>query len=252
MTLKHEGIPAGMMRELSTIGWSDPLDKLAGSIVPSDRTRIIAERGKQEVIVTRTFVEPRSLVFKAYTDPNLIPQWWGPKRFTTVIDEMAVMPGGLWRFSQRDSSGAYAFHGAYHEITLERIINTFEFEGMPGHVSLETCALKEQDGKTKLTTKSVFQSVRDCDDMLKSGMEEGVLETMDRLSELLGRLKIERKAVCKWRWSSPAEAGGSLGVTRYPAEKAYPSRVRSEAVVPCAETQRRNGPDSGTGLLVAN
>jgi uncharacterized protein YndB with AHSA1/START domain len=194
MTLKHEGVPVGMMQELTASGWSESFDKLAESIVPSDRSRIIAERGKQEVIITRTFDAPRNLVLRAYTDPNLIPQWWGPKRFTTMIDKMEVRPGGLWRFVQRDSSGTYSFHGVYHEISPERLVDTFEFEGMPGHVSLETCTLKEQGGKTKLTTKSVFQSVEDRDDMLKSGMEEGLLETMDRLAELLGKLKIDRKA----------------------------------------------------------
>lgn len=75
MTLKHEGIPAGMMREMAAAGWSESFDKLADSIVPSGHTRIIAERGKQEVIITRTFDAPRHLVFKAYTDPDLIPQW---------------------------------------------------------------------------------------------------------------------------------------------------------------------------------
>lgn len=105
-----------------------------------------------------------------------------------------MRPGGLWRYIQRDASGTYAFHEVYHEISSERIVDTFEFEGMPGHVSLETFTLKEQGGKTMLTTKSVFQSVMNHYDMFKSGMEEGVFETMDRLCELLGKLKIEVKA----------------------------------------------------------
>jgi uncharacterized protein YndB with AHSA1/START domain len=195
MILRHEGIPSGMMRELTEAGWNESFDKLAESIVTSG-TRIIAEPRKQEVIITRVFDAPRNLVFKAYTDPNLIPQWWGPKRFTTTIDKMDVKPGGLWRFVQRDTAGnEYAFHGVYHEIlSPERLVDTFEFEGMPGHVSLETLTLEEIGGKTKVTGRSVFQTVEDRNDMLKSGMEEGVFETMDRLAELLGKLKIERKA----------------------------------------------------------
>jgi uncharacterized protein YndB with AHSA1/START domain len=195
MLLRHEGIPEGMMRELTETGWSESFDKLAEHVVTSG-TRIVAERGKQEVIITRVFDAPRNLVFRAYTDRNLIPQWWGPKRFTTTIDKMDVKPGGQWRFVQHDAAGnEYAFHGVYHEVrSPERIVDTFEFEGTLGHVSLETCTLEEFGGKTKMTGRSVYQTVEDRDDMLKSGMEEGVFETMDRLAELLRKLQIERKA----------------------------------------------------------
>lgn len=196
MTLQHIGIPKGQMTDLTRAGWNESFDKLVENIVSSDRTRIIAEPGKQEVVITRVFDAPRTLVFKAYTDPNLIPEWWGPKRFTTKIDKMDVKPGGLWRFVQRDTAGSkYAFHGVYHEIlSPERIVDTFEFEGMPGRVSLETATFEDLGGKTKMTTRSVFQTVEDRDGMLKEGMEEGVFETMDRLAELLKELKIERKA----------------------------------------------------------
>jgi uncharacterized protein YndB with AHSA1/START domain len=196
MILRHQGIPSGMMRELTETGWSESFDKLAESIVTDDRTRIIAERGKQEVIITRVFDAPRDLVFKANTDRNLIPQWWGPRRFTTMIDKMDARAGGLWRFVQRDAAGnEYAFHGVYHEVrSPERIVDTFEFEGMPGNVSLETCTLEDIGGKTKMISRSVYQTVGDRDGMLKSGMEEGVLESMDRLAELLKEYMIERKA----------------------------------------------------------
>ena len=195
MVLRHDGIPFGMMREMTETGWGESFDKLAEHIAVNG-TRIIAERGKQEVIITRVFDAPRTLVFRANTDRNLISQWWGPKRFTTTIDKMDVKPGGQWRFVQRDAAGnEYAFHGVYHEVrSPERIVDTFEFEGMPGHVSLETCTLEDIGGKTKVTTKSVYQSVEDRDEALASGMEKGVLETMDRLAELLAKLKIERKA----------------------------------------------------------
>ncbi len=195
MVLRHEGIPAGFMRELTEAGWGESFDKLAESIVASG-TRIIAERGKQEVIITRIFDAPRNLVFKAYTDRDLVSQWLGPRRFTTIVDKMDVRPGGIWRFINRDAGGnEYAFHGVLHDVVApERIVRTFEFEGTPGHVSLETLTLEEIGGKTKVTAKAVYQSVEDRDEMLKAGMEEGVLETMDRLAELLETLKTERKA----------------------------------------------------------
>jgi len=69
------------------------------------KTNIIAEPGKQEIVITRVFDAPRELVFKTITDPSLVPQWWGPKRFTTTVDKMEVRPGGQWRFVQRDADG---------------------------------------------------------------------------------------------------------------------------------------------------
>jgi uncharacterized protein YndB with AHSA1/START domain len=100
---------------------------------------------------------------------------------------MEVRPGSVWRFVQRDpGSNTYAFHGVYHAILPpERLVFTFEFEGMPGHVLLETLTFEDQQGMTKVTDQSVFQSVADRDGMLHSGMEAGTAESMDRLDELL-------------------------------------------------------------------
>ncbi len=159
----------------------------------ANTTTILAEPGKQEILITREFDVPRELVFKAYTDPQLIPQWWGPKSLSTHVDTMDVRPGGQWRFINRDAEGKeYAFHGVYHEVLApERIIDTFEFEGLPetGHVTLETMKLEAlPGGRTKLIAQSVFQSVSDRDGMLQSGMEEGVNETYDRLADLLKKM----------------------------------------------------------------
>jgi uncharacterized protein YndB with AHSA1/START domain len=152
-------------------------------------TVLIAEPGKQEIVVTRVFDAPRALVFKTITDPDLIPQWWGPKYLTTTVERMEVKPGGIWRYIQKDAKGnEYAFHGVYHGIDApERLVYTFEFEGIPGHVLLETVRLEDQNGKTKMIDQSVFQSVEDRDGMLMSGMEEGANETMDRLTGLLSK-----------------------------------------------------------------
>jgi uncharacterized protein YndB with AHSA1/START domain len=150
------------------------------------------EPGKQEIIGTRMFDAPRDLVFKTMTDPKLIPQWWGPRRHTTTVDEMDVRPGGRWRYVLHDPDGnGNAFHGVYHDITApERLVYTFEYEGVPGHVLLETVTLEEVDGRTKLTDQSVFQSVADRDGMVQSGMESGATETMDRLEELIAAARV--------------------------------------------------------------
>jgi uncharacterized protein YndB with AHSA1/START domain len=161
--------------------------------MPANKTTILAEPGKQEILITREFDAPRELVFKACMDPKLIPQWWGPRYLSTVVDQMDVRPGGQWRFINRDVEGnEYPFHGVYHEVLVpERVIDTFEFEGLPetGHVTLETMKLAElPGGRTRLTVQSVFQSVADRDGMLQGGMQEGLNDTYDRLEELLKKM----------------------------------------------------------------
>jgi uncharacterized protein YndB with AHSA1/START domain len=148
----------------------------------------------REIVITRIFDAPRELVFKASTNPDLIPQWWGPKRFTTTVERMDVKPGGVWRFIQRDQDGnEYTFHGSYQEIVPpEREVHTFEFEGMPGHVILEKSLFEEFEDKTKLTVTDLFQSVEDRDGMFNSGMKEGATESMDRFEELLKKLILEK------------------------------------------------------------
>jgi uncharacterized protein YndB with AHSA1/START domain len=154
-------------------------------------TEFIVEPGKQEVVVTRTFDAPRDLVYKTYLDPNLVPKWWGPRNLTTIVDKCDLRKGGLWRIVQRDPQGnEFAFSGVYHEIREpERIIDTFEYEGMPGHVMLETISFEDVGGKTLVTERSVFQSVEDRDGMVETGMREGVMESMDRFAALLERIQ---------------------------------------------------------------
>jgi uncharacterized protein YndB with AHSA1/START domain len=156
---------------------------------------VIAKPGKQEIIMTREFSAPRDLVFKTMSDPALIPQWWGPHGLTTEVDQMDVRMGGIWRYVQRDTEGnEYAFRGVYHEIRApERMVYTFEWEGLPGHILLETVTLQEQDGKTLVTDASVFQSLEDRDGMVQSGMEEGAADTWDRLEALLNELQAKEQ-----------------------------------------------------------
>jgi len=158
-----------------------------------NKTTIIAEPGKQEMLITREFDAPRELVFQAFTDPELYVQWLGPQRITTMLDIFEPRSGGRWRYLQKDQSGnEFGFHGVYHEVRApERIIDTFEFEGLPeaGHVALETLTLEAlPGGRTRLTTQSVFQSVADRDGALQSGMEEGLSDSYERLTALLEKM----------------------------------------------------------------
>ena len=161
-------------------------------------TKITAEPGKQEIIIEREFDAPRELVFKAFTDPKLYVQWLGPRGLMTKLETFEPRNGGSWRFIQKNKNGSeYAFHGVNHEVIApERIISTFEFEGLPekGHVILQTARFVAMPGNwTKLTSQSVFQSVADRDGMIQSGMEMGVNDSYDRLDELLEILKKDVK-----------------------------------------------------------
>ncbi|WP_247003414.1 SRPBCC family protein [Halosolutus gelatinilyticus] len=152
-----------------------------------NETTVTADPDDQSIVITRVFDAPRERVFEAYTDPDLIPEWWAPRRYTTTVDEMEVRRGGRWRFSNREPDGGeHAFHGVYHEITPpERLVQTFEYEGMPGHIALETAAFESVDGGTKLTLEAVYQSTEDRDGMLETGGEDGAIETIEQLAELL-------------------------------------------------------------------
>lgn len=143
-----------------------------------------------EISMSRTFGAPRELVFKAFTDPELIPRWWGQRATTTIVDKLDVRPGGEWRFIQRQDDGTeYGFRGEFIEIVPpERLVQTFEFEPMPGHIVTDTATFEEHDGKTTVTTMSRFNSKEDRDGMLQSGMESGAAESYDQLAELLATM----------------------------------------------------------------
>jgi uncharacterized protein YndB with AHSA1/START domain len=157
-----------------------------------NKTTIIAEPGKQELFIIREFDAPRELVFKAHTDAELYAQWLGPRGLATTFEIFEPVSGGRYRFIQKDNEGnEFAFHGVTHEVTVpERIIGTFEFEGLPeaGHVILETTKFESLPGnRTRITAQSVFQSVEDRDGMVQSGMEQGVVEGYERLDETLAK-----------------------------------------------------------------
>ncbi|MFI5461631.1 MAG: SRPBCC family protein [Isosphaerales bacterium] len=155
------------------------------------KTEYVIDPAKFDIVMTRTFDAPRELVFRAYTDPKLFAQWWGPRGYTNRIDKFEARRGGEWRVVQTDLSGhEYAFRGVHHDVvTPERIVATFEFEGLPGHVLMQTATFEPVGEKTRLVQQAVFQSVGDRDGMVASGMQKGSDDSMDRLAELLEKMK---------------------------------------------------------------
>ena len=151
----------------------------------------------QEIRGTRVLDASPELVFKAYTDPEAIPQWWGPARYTTTVDKLDVRPGGAWRFVQRaEDGGVHAFNGVFREVVpAKRLVFTFNYEAIPGHEAVETITLEPTDGgnKTIVTDNLLFPNKEDRDGMLQSGMEEGASESIDRLSKLLEDLKRKQR-----------------------------------------------------------
>lgn len=156
------------------------------------KTEITAEPGVQTVEIVREFDAPPELVFRAHTEPDLLVQWLGPRGYTLRIDRYEIRDGGTWRYVHEDTEGAeYAFHGVFHGTpSLDGIVQTFEWEGAPGHVALERLTFEAIDGenRTRIRTLSVFQSVADRDAMVEGGMESGLDEGYERLDELLATL----------------------------------------------------------------
>jgi uncharacterized protein YndB with AHSA1/START domain len=145
-----------------------------------------------EIVMTRVFDAPRDLVFEAHTSCAHMSNWWGPAKYEVVGCELDFRTGGKWRIVHRGPEGEeYAFRGEFREIVRpERIVWTFEFEGFPGSISVETVTFEEHDGKTTLTATSVFDTVEERDGMLQSGMETGAAESWDRLEAYVATLGV--------------------------------------------------------------
>jgi uncharacterized protein YndB with AHSA1/START domain len=157
-----------------------------------NKTTIKAEPGRQELFITREFDAPSALVYRAHIDPELYVQWLGPRGYEMVLETFEPYSGGRWRYIHKNEQGnEFGFHGVFHEVSPERMIQTFEFEGLPqsGHVILDTMKLESLPGnRTRISIQSVYQSVEDRDGMIQSGMERGVNEGYERLDEVLAKL----------------------------------------------------------------
>jgi uncharacterized protein YndB with AHSA1/START domain len=148
--------------------------------LPSDR----------EIVLTRVFDAPRDLVFEAFSKPEHMVHWWGQQDSTLPVCEMDFRPGGAWRFDEHAADGnEYGFRGEYREIVRpERIVWTFEFEGQPGHVALETMLFEDLGQQTRIVGSTVFPSIEDRDSMLEEGMARGAAESYNRLAAYLETL----------------------------------------------------------------
>jgi uncharacterized protein YndB with AHSA1/START domain len=153
-------------------------------------TEITAEPGAPHIVITREFAAPRDLVFRAHTEPELLERWVGPRELTMKVKLNELRDGGRWRFVHTDPSGAeHGFHGVFHGTpSLDGMVRTFEYEGAPGHVSLETAVFEQRGDRTLVRRLACFQSVEARDAMIASGMERGVREGDERLDDLLADL----------------------------------------------------------------
>jgi uncharacterized protein YndB with AHSA1/START domain len=155
---------------------------------PAGTSRITTPADR-EIRIERIFNAPRDRVWRAFTDPALVAQWWG-RGNKLVIERMEVERGGHWRFVEHSPDGVHGFEGRYREVTPpERIVQTFEWDGMPGHVVIETATFEDLgDGRTKVVNTSLFHTTEERDGMLKSGMEQGVDQSYAALDKLLAGL----------------------------------------------------------------
>jgi uncharacterized protein YndB with AHSA1/START domain len=153
-------------------------------------TTISAPEGTPFLDVTRDFDATPAQLFRASTDPKLVAQWLGPRDLEIEVVEYDARPGGRYRYIHRGGhlpeGLEAAFHGVFHTVEPDRlIIQTFEFEGVPGEVCLEIQRFTEVDGRTRLHMRSVFPSLETREGALASGMTSGIEQSMDRLAEVV-------------------------------------------------------------------
>jgi uncharacterized protein YndB with AHSA1/START domain len=163
---------------MTTITEQEPTMK-ATVTTPTDR----------EIHIERIFNAPRDRVWQAMTDPKLIAQWWG-RGNKLVIEKFELERGGHWRFVEHGPDGVHGFEGRFREVTPpERVVQTFEWDGMPAHVIIETAVLEDLgDGRTKLVNTSLFHTTEERDGMLQSGMEGGLNESYAALDRVLAKM----------------------------------------------------------------
>jgi uncharacterized protein YndB with AHSA1/START domain len=159
-------------------------------VTTTNATTITAPPGTPFLDVIRDFQATPAQLFRAATDPALVIQWLGPRNRKMEIEEWDVRPGGRYRYVHSGCDGddmRATFHGVFHTVRPDELtIQTFEFDGAPDQVCLESHLITDLgDGRVRLAGRSVFPSVEARDMALASGMTFGIEESMERLTELL-------------------------------------------------------------------
>ena len=144
----------------------------------------------REIRIERVFDAPRDRVWRAFTEPELVAQWWG-RGNRLVIERLEVERGGHWRFVEHSDGGEHGFEGRFREVTPpERMVQTFEWDGMPGYTVLEAVELQDMgDGRTRVVNTSLFYTTEERDGMLQSGMEGGLNESYAALDRVLATMR---------------------------------------------------------------
>lgn len=146
----------------------------------------VSTPSEREILITRIFDAPRERVWQAFADPTILAQWWG-RGNKLDIERFEFERGGHWRFVEHDGGESLGFEGRFREVTPpERIVQTFGWDGMPGHVSVDTVVFEDLgDGRTRVVTTGLFYTTQERDGMLQSGMEGGLSESYAALDRLL-------------------------------------------------------------------
>lgn len=152
----------------------------------SSGTAVVTLPTDTQILIRREFAAPRRLVYKAWTTPELIKQWWSAKRGEVTVAEVDLRVGGKWRYVMiADGGFEVAFHGEYREIVEnERLVSTEVFEGMPDAEAVDTMTFTEVNGRTTVTILVQHTSKEHRDAHINSGMEGGLQDALDLLEQV--------------------------------------------------------------------
>ena len=155
-------------------------------------TEISAPAGVPFIDMSREFDAPVELLYRAYSEPELLKQWLGPRQYEMIVDEYDLRDGGRWRYIHRAKDGGeHGFHGVFHgPQTIDGMLQTFEYEGAPGHVSMDRLKFERRGSSTVVRPHSTFESVEARDAMVEAGMASGVNEGFERLDELMASMRV--------------------------------------------------------------
>jgi uncharacterized protein YndB with AHSA1/START domain len=161
---------------------------MSATVKESKEKAIVTTPTDRSIHVERVFNAPRDRVWRAFTEPELVAQWWG-RGNKLVIERMEVERGGHWRYVEHGPDGEHGFEGRYREVTpQDRLAMTFEWDGMPGHVAIETITFEDLGERTKVVNTTLFHTTDERDGMIQSGMETGMNQSFEALDRLLEKM----------------------------------------------------------------